>query len=75
MTRLPRVSGQETIRALERAGFIIDRSSGSHFVMVHPDNPERRAVVPFGRKTMKLGTLRSVLRQADLSVEVFTQLL
>ena len=75
MTRLPRVSGRDVIRALERAGFVIDRSSGSHHVLVHPDDPERRTIVPFGRKTMKLGTLRNILRQARISVDDFTSLL
>ena len=75
MTRLPRVSGRDVIRALERAGFVVDRSSGSHYVLVHSNDPERRAIVPYGRKTMKLGTLRSILRQADLSVDNFTRLL
>jgi predicted RNA binding protein YcfA (HicA-like mRNA interferase family) len=30
MTRLPRIKGKELIRALERAGFSVDRTRGSH---------------------------------------------
>jgi predicted RNA binding protein YcfA (HicA-like mRNA interferase family) len=30
MTRLPRIKGKELIRALERAGFSVDRARGSH---------------------------------------------
>lgn len=30
MTRLPRVTAQEIIRALERKGFVLARQSGSH---------------------------------------------
>ena len=35
MTRLPRIKGKELIRALERAGFAIDRTRGSHVFLKH----------------------------------------
>jgi len=37
MTRLPRIKGREIVRALECAGFSIDRTRGSHVFMKHPD--------------------------------------
>ena len=37
MTRLPRIKGKELIRALERAGFTMDRTRGSHVFLKHPD--------------------------------------
>lgn len=75
MVRLPRVTGKEAIRALERAGFRVVRTSGSHHVLVDPRHPERVVVIPFKTSTLKLGTLRSILRQADLTVEAFQNLL
>ncbi len=33
MPRLPRISGSEAIRALERLGFIQTRQTGSHVVL------------------------------------------
>jgi len=33
MPGLPRVSGRETIRALERLGFVVKRQRGSHVVL------------------------------------------
>jgi predicted RNA binding protein YcfA (HicA-like mRNA interferase family) len=33
MPSVPRVSGAETIRALERLGFVVLRQRGSHVVM------------------------------------------
>ena len=37
MTRLPRLKGKELIRILERLGFEVVRSRGSHFLLRHPD--------------------------------------
>lgn len=68
MPKLPRVSGPEVIRALERLGFAVVRQRGSHVVL-------RRGAfgcsVPNHRE-IKTGTLAGVLRQAGVSVEEFT---
>jgi predicted RNA binding protein YcfA (HicA-like mRNA interferase family) len=67
MPKLPRVSGAEAVRALERLGFVKIRQSGSHLVMRRGD---RGCVVPIHRE-LKVGTLAGLLRQADVSVEDF----
>jgi predicted RNA binding protein YcfA (HicA-like mRNA interferase family) len=43
--KLPRITGREVVRALERAGFVFDRQRGSHVVLIHPQN-RRRVTVP-----------------------------
>jgi predicted RNA binding protein YcfA (HicA-like mRNA interferase family) len=74
--RLPTTSGRNVLRALLRAGFVIDRVVGGHHVMVFPDDPTRTVVVPVhGNRDLKPGTLRSIIRQAGFSVDDFTQLL
>ena len=67
MAKLPRVSGAETVRALERLGFSIARQRGSHIVM---RRGQSGCVVPNHRE-IKTGTLAGVLRQAGVSVEEF----
>ncbi len=71
MPSLPRVSGAEVIRALERLGFSVVRQRGSHVVL-------RRAasgcVVPNHRE-LKTGTLAGVLKQAGVSAEQFLEAL
>jgi predicted RNA binding protein YcfA (HicA-like mRNA interferase family) len=69
--RLPVVSGRETLRALEKAGFTEISQRGSH-VKLRRGN--RTVIVPLHRE-LAPGTLRSVLRQADLTIEQFTALL
>jgi predicted RNA binding protein YcfA (HicA-like mRNA interferase family) len=74
--RLPAVTGRQTVRALERAGFVLARIKGSHHVMEHPQHPMRTTTVPLhGTKTLRKGTLRSILNQAGLTVDEFLDLL
>ena len=67
MPRLPRISGAEAIRALERLGFQQARQKGSHVVM---RRGSKGCVVPLHAE-LKVGTLAGVLRQADVSAEEF----
>lgn len=76
MPRLPQISGKEMLRFLEKRGFFVSRTSGSHHILKHPDHPELRVVVAVhGNRPLPMGTLRSILRQADLSAEDFIDLL
>ena len=67
MPRLPRISGQDAIRTLERMGFHRARQRGSHVVMRRGD---RGCVIPL-HKELAIGTLRGSLRQAGISPEEF----
>ena len=73
MPRLPRVSGQEAVRALERLGFVQVRQRGSH-VMLKRQTPEGDigCVVPLQRE-LALGTLRGILKQAQVTSEEFAE--
>lgn len=73
MPKLPRVSSRECIRALEKVGFYFVRQKGSHMVM-RRNTPFAQTVVPENNE-IPVGTLRSILRDADLSVEEFIDLL
>ena len=67
MPKLPRVSGAEALKALQKLGFEKVRQAGSHVVA------RRRAkgcVIPM-HPELKVGTLAGLLRQADVSVEDF----
>ena len=67
MPKLPRVSGAEVVRALEKLGFTQVRQRGSHVVL---RRSEKGCVVPL-HKELAIGTLRSVLKQAGVSIEEF----
>jgi predicted RNA binding protein YcfA (HicA-like mRNA interferase family) len=66
MNKLPAVRPRELIRFLEQKGFILDHTSGSHFIFYHPVS-KRRAVVPRHNRDMPKGTLLSLLREAGFT--------
>ena len=70
---LPVVTVLERARALERAGFVLRRQTGSHAIYRHPSG--RTANVPMHTGDIPAGTLRSILRMADLPPEQFRELL
>jgi predicted RNA binding protein YcfA (HicA-like mRNA interferase family) len=69
MTKLPRISGRDCIKALEKIGFYFKRREGSHIIM-RRDKPFAQIVVP-NHNELDKGTLRSIIRQAGVSVEEF----
>lgn len=73
MSKLPRVSGQKAIAALQKIGFEVIRQSGSHIVIKKSD-PYTQLVIP-NHKELDTGTLRAIIRQANLSVDEFIALL
>lgn len=74
MAKLPVVSGRRAVRALERAGYRLDRQRGSHLILRHEDPPHRRLTVPDHPELAK-GTLRAIVREAGLTVDSFVALL
>lgn len=73
MSRPPDVSGKQCLRALERAGFKLVRIEGSHHYM-RRTLPFCQVSVPLHR-SLKKGTLHSILKAAGLSVDEFLKLL
>lgn len=71
--KLPVISGSQCIKALQRAGFVVMRQTGSHIVL-QKDNPYAMVVVP-NHAELDRGTLRSIIRQAGLTIEEFVALL
>ena len=72
--KLPRVTAADAIRVLEKVGFVFSRQSGSH--KIYRNKEGRRATVPYhSGKILHPKILSSILRDADLDVEKFKELL
>jgi predicted RNA binding protein YcfA (HicA-like mRNA interferase family) len=72
--KLPRVNAADAVRVLEKAGFFLVRQSGSH--KIYKDAEGRRATIPFhSGKELHPKILKSILRDADLTVEDFIELM
>ena len=73
MPRLKRVSGEEMIRALEKLGFVRVRQRGSHVVLRRESSQgSDGCVVPLHRELAE-GTMRGILRQAQVTPEEFME--
>lgn len=60
------LTSKKVISLLERNGFVLRRTKGSHFIFVHPQL-KRRVVVPFHTRDVPVGTLLSIIKQAGIS--------
>lgn len=67
MPEIPRISGDEAIKIFIILGFQQVRQKGSHVVM---RRGEKGCVIP-RHKELAVGTLRSAIRQAGISVDEF----
>ena len=66
MSRLPALTGAQVVRALQRAGFAVERTRGSHIFLKHPDG--RATVVQVHRgETLGPGLLLKIIRDVEMS--------
>jgi predicted RNA binding protein YcfA (HicA-like mRNA interferase family) len=73
--KLPRIAGDEVVRAWKRTGFVFDRQHGSDIILGPPETPEKNVHPRPYRKTVKVGTLGGNLDDVGLSAEEFIHLL
>ena len=72
MTKVPELSHHRIVRALERAGFTVKRQ-GKHISMY---SAEKHVVAVIPRHDpVKRSTLARILKEVDMSVEEFHELL
>lgn len=75
MPRLPRASGAEAIRVLERLGFVKVRQRGSHVILKKRTLAgDIGCVVPL-HPELAPGTLRGILKLAKVDIEDFKKYL
>lgn len=67
--RLPRLTAKELVGALRKLGFYEHHQRGSHLILKHPTRNCRVTVPVHSGKILKLGTLKSILEEADLSAD------
>jgi len=71
MKKMPVISGKECVKVLKRFGFVVYRQRGSHITLIR-ENPQGQTTIPL-HKELDRGTLRAILRQAEISVEEFIE--
>jgi len=72
--KLPVIRPKHLIKILEKKGCIFKRQSGSHRIFYCPEN-KKIITVPMHAEDIKKGLLRSIIKELNLSVEEFINLL
>ena len=73
--KLANIKPKEAIRALERAGWFIHRTIGSHVHLKHYQKPGRITVPYHAGFDLPKGPIKRIINQAGLTNEEFFDLL
>jgi predicted RNA binding protein YcfA (HicA-like mRNA interferase family) len=73
--KLPVVSGKGAVRAFGKLGYVTVRPSGSHIRMKHLSDVSKKPLTVPNHKVVGRGLLRKLLRDAEISIEDFWNLL
>ncbi len=72
MGKLPAISGDEFVKAVNRIGYTWDHTEGSHMILLNQNG--RRVAVP-KHKELGPGLLRKLIRDVGLTRTEFMELL
>ncbi|MBD2177311.1 type II toxin-antitoxin system HicA family toxin [Pseudanabaena sp. FACHB-1998] len=74
MSKLPRLTGNQLIKALQKIGFEVVRVKGSHHILIHSEG--RRTVVPVhSGEDIGTGLLSQILRDCQITRDELRDLL
>jgi len=68
MTKIPRITGNASIKYLIKNDFVIATRKGSHITLRHD---HISVTIPAGNNILKIGLLRGVLNKAEIHKEKF----
>jgi len=74
MAKLPVISGKEAVRAFEKNGWRIVRRAKSRHIIMKKEGVVATLSIP-EHKVLDRGLLRSLIRDAYISIEKFDELL
>jgi predicted RNA binding protein YcfA (HicA-like mRNA interferase family) len=75
MTKVPSLSFEVVVRALQRAGFVVVRQRGSHIRLQKHLRGELLKITVAAHKPIKRSTLSHIIKDARLTVGEFKNLL
>jgi predicted RNA binding protein YcfA (HicA-like mRNA interferase family) len=74
VSKLPVASCRQVVAAFQKVRYEVDHQTGSHVILRNREAPFRRLTIPHHKEIAK-GTLRSLIREAGLTVDEFVALL
>jgi len=73
MPNLKNLSGKDVIKTLESFGFEQLRQKGSHIILIKKTESGKIGCVVPNHKDIKFGTLKGILKQANISLKDFLE--
>ena len=67
MPKLPILKPKRLLKILLKAGFEINHTTGSHYILYHPDG--HRVTLPYHAKDLPKGTIHAILTAAGISLD------
>lgn len=75
MTKLPSYTARDVIKKLRKASFVFDRQAkGSHEIWYNPTTKRRTTIPNHPGVDIPKGTLKTIIKEAGLTVEEFINL-
>ncbi len=75
MPKIPIISGEKIIKVLKRDGFVLNRISGSHHILIHPTKQISVSIPVHKGKTLGKGITSAIIKDAEITIENFLNLL
>jgi len=75
MPSIPTVSARKFIKVLQKKGFVLHRVTGSHHIFVRKADQLSVSVPVHAGRDLSHGITRSILKDAEITLEEFLQLL
>lgn len=72
MPKIPVLTAQKVVKILKKHGFIMKRQTGSHQTFSNLKS-KKITVVPMHRGDLAIGTMKSIINQAGLTVKDFSK--
>ena len=66
MPKLPTITPKKLLKILHKHDFIVDHTTGSHYILYRASD-KRRVVVSYHGKDIPKGTLHAILKSADIN--------
>ena len=75
MSKLPRVKAKNLVGALCRNQFYIHHTKGSHVHLLHQSKTYVRVVIPVHDKELAPKPLKTIIAQAEISIEELREMI
>mgnify|MGYP001575582376 CR=1 FL=1 len=72
MPKFPSLKPKEVAKSLEKAGFVFVRQNGSHKIYI---KDKICITLPWHNTDMRIGTVKSIIKQSGLTTQEFLELI